>query len=376
MPLPSKGLVAGEPARREWPTMDLEEPDVVVIGLGPAGARAAAAAAAAGLDVLAIDRRRRPGVPVQCAEFVPMMIAREVEGVGATTTQLICRMLTVVDHGKPEETPNFPGRIIDRARFDGMLAQEAARAGAICRFRTTLRRVTSDGTLIMSDGSACRPRLVIGADGPRSRVGAAIGAVNRDVVETRQVTVSLTRPHDATDIFLHADYRGGYGWLFPKGSFANVGVGVSLEERQHLKQLLAALLSKLALTGRVGTHASALTGGAIAVGGRLCAVGRIAKMPALLAGDAAGLTHPVTGAGIAAAVQSGTLAGRAAVEWFGGRHSALDAYEQELGDVFDVALARARRRRHETLTCYRTGTRPDAHALRVGWISSPRYWAT
>ena len=376
MPLPSKGSAAGGPARREWPTMDFAEPDVVVVGLGPAGARAAAAAAAAGLDVLAIDRRRRPGVPVQCAEFVPMMIAREVEGVGATTTQLIRRMLTVVDHGKPEETPNCPGRIIDRVRFDGMLAQEAARAGAICRFRTTLRRVTSDATLIMSDGSACRPRLVIGADGPRSRVGAAIGAVNRDVVETRQVTVSLTRPHDATDIFLHADYRGGYGWLFPKGSFANVGVGVSLEERQHLKQLLAALLSKLALTGRVGTHASALTGGAIAVGGRLCAVGRIAKMPALLAGDAAGLTHPVTGAGIAAAVQSGTLAGRAAVEWFGGRHSALDAYEQELGDVFDVALARARRRRHETLTCYRTGTRPDAHALRVGWISSPRYWAT
>jgi choline dehydrogenase-like flavoprotein len=99
--------------------MDLEEPDVVVVGLGPAGARAAAALATAGLEVLAIDRRRRAGVPVQCAEFVPMMIARDVEGVGATTTQLIRRMLTIVDQGEPEETPNCPGRIIDRAGSTG-----------------------------------------------------------------------------------------------------------------------------------------------------------------------------------------------------------------------------------------------------------------
>jgi digeranylgeranylglycerophospholipid reductase len=355
--------------------MDPEQPDVMVIGLGPAGACAAAAAAAAGLDVLAIDRRRLAGVPVQCAEFVPMMIARDVENIGATTTQLIRRMCTVVDQGEPEEIPNQPGRIIDRTRFDRMLVDAAVQGGAICRFGTTLQRITPDGTLILSGGSACRPRLVIGADGPHSRIGAAIGEVNRDIVETRQVTVSLTFPHDATDIFLHADYRGGYGWLFPKGCFANVGVGVSSEERQRLKLLLSALHAKLALAGRVGTRVSALTGGVIPVGGRLCAVGRIGKTPALLAGDAAGLTHPVTGAGIAAAVQSGTLAGRTAGEWLGGRCGALDAYEQELGDVFDVALARARRRRHQTLTCYGSAARPDARALRAGWITSPHYWA-
>ena len=37
----------------------------------------------------------------------------------------------------------------------------------------------------------------------------------------------------------------------------------------------------------------------------------------LLAGDAAGLTNPVTGAGIASAVQSGALAGRAAADFIG-----------------------------------------------------------
>jgi digeranylgeranylglycerophospholipid reductase len=47
--------------------MSIETPDVVVVGLGPAGSRAAATAAAAGLVVVALERRRAAGTPVQCA---------------------------------------------------------------------------------------------------------------------------------------------------------------------------------------------------------------------------------------------------------------------------------------------------------------------
>jgi len=355
--------------------VNVETPDVVVVGLGPAGSRAAAAASAAGFDVTAIDRRKQAGTPVQCAEFVPVMIERDVPDLHVATRQPVRRMLTQAEHERPEETPNFPGHIIDRAIFDRMLAQQAARAGATCLFGTSLERIDPDGTLWLSDGSVCCPRLVIGADGPRSRVGAAIGRVNREIVETRQVTVPLTFPHDATDIFLRADYRGGYGWLFPKGALANIGIGVSIEQRQCLKPLLAALHAGLSGARRVGTRASALTGGAIPVGGRLNAVGRLGRTAVLLAGDASGLTNPVTGAGIAAAVQSGTLAGRAAAEWLGGRAGALDEYEEELGDVFDAALARAHRRRRGVLATYERGARPDVEALRAGWIASPHYWA-
>ena len=98
-------------------------------------------------------------------------------------------------------------------------------------------------------------------------------------------------------------------------------------------------------------------------------------MPALLAGDAAGLTNPVTGAGIAAAVQSGTLAGRAAASWLSGDAAALDDYEDELADLFDAALARALHRRAALLACATPARRPDAAALRAGWIGYPQYWA-
>jgi flavin-dependent dehydrogenase len=303
------------------------------------------------------------------------MIERDVSGLAAVIAQSIGRMMTFTEHERPEETPDFAGRMIDRAGFDRMLAQQAAARGANCVYGTALRRIDSDGVLHLSNGDAYRPRIVIGADGPCSRIGAAIGQINDQMVDARQLTVPLARPHDATDIFLRADYRGGYGWLFPKGAAANVGIGVSIPERRRLKPLLAALHAELVAAGRVGRAPSRLTGGLIPVGGRLRSTGNIGSAAVLLAGDAAGLTNPVTGAGIAAAVQSGTLAGQAAAAWLGGHAAALEDYEEELGDLFDSALSRARRRRAEVLAHYANGGRPDAHALRTGWIASPRYWA-
>jgi digeranylgeranylglycerophospholipid reductase len=355
--------------------MPIEAPDLLVIGLGPAGSRAATAAAAAGLRVVALERRSEPGRPVQCAELVPALLEQDIASLAAVTEQPIVRMLTSVEGAAFDETPHFPGRLIDRAAFDALLAGEAARAGAQCRYGVAALAIAADGTVETCDGGAFRPRLVIGADGPRSRVGRAAGHVNRVLVETRQITVPLLAPHDATDIFLSADYLGGYGWLFPKGATANLGIGVAPEAKRRLKPLLDALHRHLMQQGRVGTAATALTGGAIPVGGRVRATGSVGRTPVLLAGDAAGLTNPVTGAGIAAAVQSATLAGAAAAAWLGGREAALDDYEAELAELFDGAMARARARRAALLARYRGGGRPDAAALRAGWIAYPQYWA-
>ena len=48
--------------------------DVLVVGLGPAGAstlKNLAEIAGENLSILGIDRRERPGFPVQCGEFMP-----------------------------------------------------------------------------------------------------------------------------------------------------------------------------------------------------------------------------------------------------------------------------------------------------------------
>ena len=343
--------------------------DVLCVGLGPAGACAAAAAAARGLRVLAVDRKRVAGEPVQCAEFVPALIGSEVPALADAVRQRIDAMDTFVETQAADHTAPFPGHMLDRAAFDAGLVAAARRAGVECRFATRVSAVGRDGEVTLSEGERVAPRLLVGADGPRSLVGRAVGRVNRALVETRQVTVPLLAPHAATDIFLSASIRGGYGWLFPKGDLANVGAGVEPGMSHALKEIVASLHERLAREGRVGRAVRRTTGGPIPVGGPLDPVARLGKVPVLLAGDAAGLANPVTGAGIAAAVQSGTLAGEAAARFLEGRAEALDDYETELEALFGPALRRALARRQELLR-----SRPTAAALRRAWIAYPEYW--
>lgn len=354
--------------------MAIERADIVILGLGPAGASAAAEAARHGCRVIAVDRKREPGRPVQCAEFVPSLIGIEVDEIAAAVRQHIRAMATFVEDDPPDIKERFPGHMLDRAAFDALLVSRAARSGAECRLGTGVRRITRNGRVEFSDGSAVAAAVIIGADGPRSLVGRAIGQINSSMVETRQITVPLRRTHQATDIFLSADIPGGYGWLFPKGDIANLGAGVDPPHKSRLKTVVARLHQRLCEDGRVGPQVLGLTGGLIPVGGMLKPRGRIDDTQVFLAGDAAGLANPVTGAGIAAAVHSGRLAGQAAAAIIGGDVAAGEEYEEELDSVFRAALERALRRRGELAANYRAGGKPEKTALRRGWIAYPEYW--
>ena len=187
----------------------VEHVDVLCVGLGPAGASAAGEAARRGLRVVAVDRRREAGRPVQCAEFVPALIGVEVGNLGPAVRQAIASMVTFVETDAPDVQPDFRGTMLDRARFDALLVERASAAGAECRFACMARDVAADGRVTLSDGAVVHARVVIGADGPRSIVGEAIGSRNIERVETRQVTVPLRVSHEATDIFLSDAIPGG-----------------------------------------------------------------------------------------------------------------------------------------------------------------------
>ena len=320
--------------------------DVLVLGLGPAGASAAAEAARRGCKVIALDRKREAGRPVQCAELVPQMLPVQAGAI----CQHIESMRTFVEDDAPDMKDDFPGCMLDRAAFDALLVEEARSAGAEIRFSSFVTSI-----------SELKARVIIGADGPRSRAGKAIGSVNRELVETRQITVRLKAPYRATDIFLSAEIPGGYGWLFPKGGVANLGAGVSPAHKGRLKAIVSRLHAFQA--ERVSEEILGLTGGAIPVGGMLKPWGLLQDTAVLLAGDAAGLTNPVSGAGIAAAVHSGRLAGQAAAS---GR---FQDYEDELEDVYRAALERALARRRELL-----GSSMQKKHLRRSWIAYPEYW--
>ncbi|NIR32143.1 MAG: geranylgeranyl reductase family protein [Gammaproteobacteria bacterium] len=352
------------------------EYDVLVVGLGPGGASAALTAAEGGLTVLGIERSHTVGEPIQCAEFIPSpMGAYARDGV---RVQPITGMKSTLPSGRVEASA-FPGIMIDRARFDRSIARRAADAGAILETDRLLAGLDADRRVALirfKSGEERRVgyRLLVAADGPHSPVAAALRLRPLRVVQTRQYTVPLRAPYTDTDIWLSDEFPGGYGWLFPKGEVANVGVGADKRFERDLKAPLERLHRALAGHGLVGAEILLRTGGAIPVEGlreRL-----VERDSVLFVGDAAGLTHPVTGAGIAAAVVSGERAGRAAVAAVRDRDpEALADFEEDVRDQYEVGLQRAVERRAWLDRRWRTPAAGDDGVMRRGWIAFDEYFA-
>lgn len=345
--------------------------DVLVVGLGPAGSSAARAAAARGLHVIAVDKRARIGEPVQCAEFIPQAIARYARG-GGVLRQAIAGMRTILPSGETHHSP-FCGLTIDRGAFDRDLAQKAQAAGAELRLRTALTAFdAAAGIATVRCAAADAPiafRVLVAADGPRSKVGALAGLPALGVVRSLQYAVPLPAPLADTLVWLSDATPGGYAWLFPRGEEANLGLGMDGADARRRKQALEQLRGRLIAEGVVGRQILRRTGGDIPVAGLRAplVLGAI-----VFAGDAAGMTHPVTGAGIAAAVLSGEAAGTAAADYLAGRVGALADYGQEMCDLYGPAFRLALRAR----------TAPagpaDASAgrrHRRGWVAFEEYFA-
>ena len=137
-----------------------------------------------------------------------------------------------------------------------------------------------------------------------------------------------------------------------------------------LKAPLERLHATLMRDEVVGAEVLGRTGGSIPVGGIRVP---LVHDSILFVGDAAGLTHPITGAGIASAVVSGERAGLAAAEFLA-RGAALDEYAADMQDEFAESLARAVARREWLMERWHT---PAAHldeTHKRGWIAFREYF--
>lgn len=352
---------------------DLSEVDVLVVGMGPGGG-AAARAASAGLRVLGIEKKKVIGEPVQCAEFIPMPMGRYARADGVLL-QRIEGMKSFLPSGAVESSA-FPGYMVDRKAFDQALAAQAIEAGAEVWTQSRLIAFEADDVALIARGDArerVRFRVVIAADGPHSTVAELLGLPRLATVNTRQYTVPLRKPYVDTDIWLSDAFPGGYGWLFPKGSRANLGLGADKRFEDNLKAPLEQLHAQLVADGLVGEEIYYRTGGAIPVGGMRA---RLVHGKTMFVGDAAGLTHPITGGGISAAVVSGERAGQAAVEFcVRADDDALADFEEDMRDQFEATLARAVERRRFLEGHWRTPQAGQDPVMRRGWIAFPEYFA-
>ena len=298
--------------------LEQESVDVLVVGAGPAGISAAKAAAESGASVLLVDAKSEIGVPVRCAEFVPRLMARELDIPDEAVAQSVDDMIVFVT----EETGTSelgrvrsPGFILHRERLEADLARSAVEAG--CELATATRATPGpDGTvhLVREDKvRRVRPAVVVAADGPFSAFRPA--GEEKPCLPAVQFTLPLARRTSGTEVHFRRELRSGYAWLFPKGDLANVGLGCApAGDRRKLLSLLGAFVEDLRRAGKLASEEPVRrTAGWIPVWGppeTALYVGDGRNV--LFAGDAGGFTDPLTGAGFWPAILTGGLAGRCA----------------------------------------------------------------
>ena len=292
--------------------------DAIVVGGGPSGATAAEDLARSGAKVAFLDRagRIKP-----CGGAIPPRLISDFD---IPDSQIVAKISTARMISPTQRAVDIPIEngfvgMVDREHFDEFLRVRAAKAGAHRNTGTFLRiERDGDGTHVVyrdkisGNEMKLTTKLVIGADGAKSRVGLA-EVKDADKVPLVFAYHEIIKAPPKTEVYdpVRCDviYDGAispdfYGWVFPHGDSASVGMGSELSS-VNLKEATAALRLASGLD-----HCETLRkeGAPIPLKPLECWDN---GKDVVLAGDAAGVVAPSSGEGIYYAMVGGRVAATA-----------------------------------------------------------------
>jgi digeranylgeranylglycerophospholipid reductase len=342
--------------------MKLIKTDVLVIGAGPAGSSTAKHAALNGAEVILMDKKSEIGAPKRCAEGVSKEGLKKlgIEPNSRWVTKELSGVRLVSPNGTDvwmrEDQVKLPeaGYILERKVFDKFMAMDAARAGATIMIKTLARgmRKENGGYVVscesMGEDFEIKAKIVVGADGPESRVGrwgglkTTVKPKNMESgIQFEMCGLEMEDP-DVIEFYFGSVAPGGYAWIFPKGDdIANVGLGiVSTYTDKSAYEHLVEFVKNCPATQNA--QPVELNIGGDPVGGMLKT---LVSDHLMIVGDAAGHVNPLTGGGIITALEAGMYAGEvaaAAVKDEDFSEKKLKEYQEkcktEIGDSFEKYL--------------------------------------
>jgi menaquinone-9 beta-reductase len=322
--------------------------DVVVVGAGPGGVAAAITALAHGCSVACVDKAAFPRDKT-CGDGLTTGALRQLEMLGLTRAELdavgiapVRETVLVSPSGRRIALPlpddgGLHAAIASRRDLDAALVKLAGRRGVAVREQCAVEKVaarTDEVELLLGDGSTLHARYVIAADGHWSSVRRALDPdAPRDLGEWHAVRQYFADVNDERLwVLFERDLLPGYAWVFPlPGGGANVGYGVLRADGRSgrdLKQLWPQLLERPVIREVLGPNARATEPVRAWPIPTRYEPARLAHGRVLFVGDAAGVVDPMTGEGIAQALETGALAAEAVVK--GGAPDAVAARYRKL----------------------------------------------
>ncbi|MDD5472655.1 MAG: geranylgeranyl reductase family protein [Candidatus Methanoperedens sp.] len=312
--------------------------DIIVVGLGPAGATAAYELSKKGIRVLAIEKQKHPRYK-PCGGGLTARIEKILEpDFKSVVERTISKVnFTFKGSGDIHAVSDLPlVHMVMRDVFDSFLVEKARSSGAEIHEQEKVTHIEEgkDSVLVMTEKNMYAAKLLIGADGvngivarslklkPKKRIAVLI----EGEVKVRDENFKKLSEEIRFD-FGSVPY--GYGWIFPKADHLSLGVGGWKKTIKNPKPYYSVFLSDQYLTDKIeNEHKFGYT---IPIfDGR----SKITSSRTMLCGDAAALVDPFLGEGIYYAIRSGQIAADVANDMLQGNTTTASYEERIAGEIY------------------------------------------
>lgn len=325
--------------------MDKQFFEVIVVGAGPAGATLAYELAREGIKVLLLEKEYLPrykccagGITARAAKLLDYDISSVVE-------DTIYDVVFTYRSGQYYIGHDSEGLIytVMRNKFDFLLVERAKQYGAIIhdKHEVTQIRMDSNGVEVSTTDDTYRAYFIVGADGTYSQVAKQL-EIKRNVSYLAAMVTELNVPSKDIDRWkgrVNIDFgyiAGGFAWVFPKKNHISVGIGCHGANAVSLRRGCKKYIHSLAIVHYNNVKSCSCLIPTSQSNSIVC------KDRALLVGDAAGFTDPLTGEGIYYAVLSAQLAANVIKDCLMQSTGDSSRYQQDVEDMIISELNVAR----------------------------------